>query len=81
MYDFYIRRNTKDEAKMRVEILVKEIRKSKGIKFETLAKKSGLTKGALSKIERGEVEPKLSTLVLIALALKCDVTELYKIHF
>lgn len=81
MYDFYIKRNTKDEDNMRVEILIREIREKNNIKLETLAKKSGLTKGALSKMERGEVEPRLSTLVLISLALKCDVSDLYKIHF
>lgn len=81
MYDFYIKRNTKDEDNMRVEILIREIREKNNIKLGTLAKKSGLTKGALSKIERGEVEPRLSTLVLISLALKCDVSDLYKIHF
>ena len=66
---------------MRVEILLRKVRKEKGISIITLAKKSGISKGALSKIERGEVEPRLSTLVLLSLALKCRVDELYKIHF
>lgn len=66
---------------MRIEILVREVRKQKKIKFETLAKLSGISKGTLSKIERQEQEPKLSTMIMIALALKVDLKELYKIHF
>ena len=64
---------------MKVEILVKKVRTEKGITLETLAKLSGISKGHLSKIERGEREPKISTLIQIALALKVDIKELYKI--
>ena len=64
---------------MKVEILVKKLRTEKGITLETLAKLSGISKGHLSKIERGEREPKISTLIQIALALKVDIKELYKI--
>ena len=42
---------------------------------------SGVSKSTLSKIERQEQEPKLSTMIQIALALKVDINELYKIHF
>ena len=64
---------------MKVEILVKKVRTEKGITLETLAKLSGISKGHLSKIERGEREPKISTLIQIALSLKVDIKELYKI--
>lgn len=66
---------------MRIEILIREVRKKKNIKFETLTKMSGVSKSTLSKIERQEQEPKLSTMIQIALALKVDINELYKIHF
>lgn len=66
---------------MRVEILIRKIREEKNIKLEDLAKAAGISKGALSKIERQEQEPKLSTMVLIAKALKVDIKELYKVHF
>lgn len=66
---------------MRIEILVREVREKKNIKFETLAKKAGISKGTLSKIERQEVEPRFSTMILIATALKVNLEELYKIHF
>ena len=64
---------------MKVEILVKKLRTEKGITLESLAKLSGISKGHLSKIERGEREPKISTLIQIALSLKVDIKELYKI--
>lgn len=64
---------------MKIEILVKEIRLEKSMTLETLAKLSGISKGHLSKIERQEREPKLSTIIQIASALKVDVTKLYKV--
>lgn len=66
---------------MRVEILVREVRKKKGIKFETLVRLSGVSKGTLSKIERNEQQPKLITMILIAKALKCDIKDLYRVYF
>ena len=66
---------------MRIEILIRDIRKKKNIKIETLAKMAGISKGTLSKIERQEEEPKFPTMVAIALALKVDIKELYKVHF
>ena len=66
---------------MIIEILVREVRKKKNIKFETWAKSAGISKGTLSKIERQEEEPKLSTMIMIAIALKVELKELYKVHF
>jgi DNA-binding XRE family transcriptional regulator len=67
--------------RMRIEILVREAREKKNIKFNTLAKLAGISKGTLSKIERQEQEPKLSTMILIARALKVEIKDLYKVHF
>ena len=64
---------------MKIEILLKQIRLEKGMTLETLAQLSGISKGHLSKIERQERDPKISTLVLIADALKVNVNDLYKI--
>lgn len=64
---------------MKIEILVKKVRLEKGMTLEKLAKLSGISKGHLSKIEREERDPKLTTLIQIALALKVDIKELYKI--
>lgn len=64
---------------MKIEILVKKIRLEKNMTLETLSKLSGISKGHLSKIERQERDPKLSTIIQIALALKVDIEELYKV--
>lgn len=65
---------------MKVEILLKQVRLEKGMTLETLSQLSGISKGHLSKIERQERDPKISTLVLIAEALKVDVNDLYKVE-
>ncbi|MCI7206492.1 MAG: helix-turn-helix transcriptional regulator [Clostridium sp.] len=65
---------------MKVEILLKQVRLEKGMTLEMLAQLSGISKGHLSKIERQERDPKISTLVLIADALKVNVNDLYKIR-
>ena len=64
---------------MKIEILIKQVRQEKYMTLETLAKLSGISKGHLSKIEREERDPKLSTIIQIAMALKVDVSDLYKI--
>lgn len=64
---------------MKIEILVRKIRLKQNMTLETLAKLSGISKGHLSKIERQERDPKLSTMVMIAKALNVDIEELYKI--
>jgi transcriptional regulator with XRE-family HTH domain len=65
---------------MRIEILIRKIRQEKNMSLETLSKLSGISKGHLSKIERQERDPKLTTIILISKALKVDITELYKIR-
>lgn len=64
---------------MKIEILVREIRLKQNMTLETLAELSGISKGHLSKIERQERAPKLSTMIMIAKTLKVDIEELYKI--
>ena len=64
---------------MRVEILLREIREERKMTLDTLAKLTGMSKGHLSKIERRETEPTITSLARIALALKIDITKLYKI--
>jgi len=64
---------------MRVEILLREIRKEKNITLDELARKTGMSKGHLSRIERRETDPTITSLARIALALNMDITRLYKI--
>ena len=65
---------------MKIEILLKKIRLENVMTLETLSQLSGISKGHLSKIERQEREPKISTLILIAKALKVDVNNLYRVE-
>ena len=46
-----------------------------------LAKRASISKSHLSNVERGEKEPSISILIRIALALKVDEKELYKIYY
>ena len=71
--------NTKEEVIMRVEILLRELRQNKGLTLDELAKLTRMSKGHLSRIERQETEPTISTLVRLAFALHVKVEELYKI--
>lgn len=64
---------------MRIELLIRQVRLNKNYTIDELARLSGISKGHLSKIERQEVEPSISVLVRIAIALKVDIKELYKI--
>jgi transcriptional regulator with XRE-family HTH domain len=64
---------------MKIELLIKQVRLEKNMSLNELARLSRISKGHLSKMERQEREPRLSTLIQIALALKVDIKELYKI--
>lgn len=64
---------------MRVYILLRDVRKSKGISLEQLSTMTGISKSHLSYIEREEKEPTISMMIRIAMALKVDIKELYKI--
>lgn len=64
---------------MKIKIVIKEARLAQNMSLATLSKLSGISKGHLSKIEREEREPKIGTLIQIAMALKVDIKELYKV--
>lgn len=64
---------------MKIKILIKEARLAQNMSLATLSKLSGISKGHLSKIEREERESKIGTLIQIAMALKVDIKELYKV--
>ncbi len=55
---------------------IKKIRIQRQLSIEELARKSGLTKGYLSKIENSSKAPPFTTLIKIAAALNTDVVSL-----
>jgi transcriptional regulator with XRE-family HTH domain len=56
--------------------LLKRTREERGITQEDLAYHSGITVSALSRIERGLNNPRLSTVIRIAQALEISLVEL-----
>jgi transcriptional regulator with XRE-family HTH domain len=57
---------------------VKALRKAKGWIQPVLARKAGLSEGYLARLETRRHDPKLSTLIALARALRVDVAELLK---
>lgn len=68
-------------GKMRVIILLKEIREQKQISLEQLSRMSGISKSHLNYIERQEKEPTLTILIKISKALNIDIKDLYKVEW
>lgn len=66
---------------MRIEIVIKETRKSKNITLKQLSKKSGISTTHINDIENNLKSPSLIVAVLLAKALNINITELYKIYF
>ena len=62
----------------RVAMRVKEWRDRRGLTQEQLAKKAGISRGYLARLETARQDPKLSTLEKLAKALKVDVAKLLK---
>ena len=56
---------------------IKEFRTKRGMVLEELAKKTGLSKGYLSKVENSEKSPPVSTLTKIAKALGVSMSALF----
>jgi len=56
---------------------IKQLRIAKGLTIEKLAYENDLSKGNLSEIERGMIEPKLNTLEKIARGLDVSLKELF----
>lgn len=59
-----------------IEISIREIRVKRGLSISELAKKAGISKSIISKIERKEVVPSLITLCKISKALGVDLGDL-----
>lgn len=55
---------------------IAKIRKAKAYSQDRVCLEAGLSRGALSKIESGRVEPKISTLALIAITIDVPLSKL-----
>ena len=66
----------RDEFLRRAAIRLAELRKLKGYSQDRLALEAGLTRGAISKLEKGTVDPRISTLARIAHTLGVSLPHL-----
>lgn len=64
---------------MRIEILIKEIRKKKNFTLDQLSERTGLSTTHINDVENGIKEPGLSVLVRLSKALDVPITDLYKV--
>ncbi len=58
---------------------IAKVRKAKAYSQDRVCLEAGLSRGALSKIESGKVEPRLSTLALVALTIDVTLSKLTNI--
>ena len=65
--------------KKKIARRINALRKQKGLTIEKLAYENDLAKGNLSEIEKGIVDPKLSTLERIAKGLDVSLKELFNL--
>jgi len=59
-----------------VKIYLREIRKERNLSMSKLAQIAGVSKGTLSNIERGVIDPKISTIFKLCMALRVNVYDL-----
>ena len=64
---------------LHIELLIKEIRKEKGITLEQLSKMTNVSTSHINDIENNKKEPSLSIAVMLAKALKVEITEIYRV--
>ncbi|MBO5449764.1 MAG: helix-turn-helix transcriptional regulator [Ruminococcus sp.] len=55
---------------------LKELRKSRGLTIRQLAELSGVSRSAISEIERNEIDLKVSTLVNLAKFFNCNLEDI-----
>ena len=65
--------------KMRIEMLIKDVRKQKNLTLAQLAERTGISTTHINDVENGLKEPGLSVLVRLARALKVQITDLYRV--
>ena len=65
-------------ATRRVAERVVELRRARGLSQEALAKKTGLNRVTLARLERAQHPPNLDTLERIARALRVTIAELVR---
>lgn len=65
---------------MQIEILIKQIRKNKGITLQRLSILSGISATHINDIENNLKMPSLIVMILLSKSLKVNITETFKIR-
>lgn len=65
---------------MQIEILIKQIRKNKGITLHRLSILSGISATHINDIENNLKMPSLIVMILLSKSLKVNITETFKIR-
>ncbi len=60
---------------------IRELRKAKGFSQEDLAYEADIPLSQIGRIERGEINPTVSTIATIASALQVSFQEIFKIEY
>ncbi len=69
--------DTASEASIQLGNRVRQLRKEKGFSQRELAKLSGISYSAISKIENKQLSPTYDSLVRLVKGLNCDITDLF----
>ncbi len=65
---------------MQIEILIKQIRKNKGITLQRLSILSGISATHINDIENNLKIPSLIVMILLSKSLKVNITETFEIR-
>lgn len=71
--------DTKIGDKMRIEILLKKVRKQKHITLVQLSDKTGISTTHINDIENNLKEPSFSMMIRLAKGLDVELSKLYKV--
>ncbi len=71
-------RNNKEDLTRRIGNRLKELRKESDLTLKQLAEASSLSPALLSRVENGHAMPSITTLQMISITLKQDISEFFK---
>lgn len=60
---------------------IKELRKAQGLSQEDLSYEADIPLSQVGRIERGEINPTISTIAIIASALNIEIKEIFNFNY
>lgn len=80
MFDWAFRLENLLGDTMKIEIILRQVRKGKNLTLKELSKKSGISTTHINDIENNLKSPSLLVMIILAKALNTKITELYRIY-